>query len=279
MDQVEENFKELRNTADKLETKVRTIYKDIEERVKFYKNVDTKIEEISKSDQVVTLNVGGKKYKLKLSSLLKFKDTFFYGLFTKLIEKDFDFVNKEIFIDRGYEFFDYVIETLLYQHTSYGKVNPKNTKAINQEIEYYKVLSKVAKLSNQVTADIIKVTSTMNSSDLGEGIFDSPENESGGTVVTGNQSLIFELSDSLNIASIFLKGTSQNSFYGKGAKIAISNDGYTYVNIGKIPKNYGKNGTTITCSSNYGKFVKITANSNGFGLSYIQFIKKNDPKV
>jgi hypothetical protein len=101
------------------------------------KDIDAKIEELSNTkDTIISLNVGGKIFKTKTSTLCGFKDSLFYRLVGTHVEKGTE-VPKEIFIDRSYQHFPKILDFLRSKQLSLKGFNKFDKQDILDELEYY----------------------------------------------------------------------------------------------------------------------------------------------
>lgn len=126
---------------------------EVEMKEDKFKQVEQKLEEyISTKDQIITLNIGGKKYLTKLSTLLSVKDTLFYKLVNDYIEKKEE-IPKEIFFDRSYTFFSFILEFLRTKKFNLKSFNRYDREDILAEIEYYGLTS-VLNLNKKCAIDL-----------------------------------------------------------------------------------------------------------------------------
>jgi hypothetical protein len=104
---------------------------------KKFSNPEEQIEElISTKEDIITLNIGGKKFQTKKSTLLRLKDTLFYNLIIQYKNMNQE-IPKEIFIDRGYTHFKLILDILRTNQFTF-KGRPKiEREELLDEFEYY----------------------------------------------------------------------------------------------------------------------------------------------
>lgn len=152
---------------------------EVEEKQKKFKEIENKFDEIIKTkDSWIKLNIGGKIFKTKLSTLLSIKDTLFYNLLSLHIENNTDIPN-EIFIDRSFENFDLILDFIRNKNVNikgkdklqrlqiiddfdfYGLDHFKQGKKNEVDIEWDQSLSKAGACTVDINdGRILKVHST-----------------------------------------------------------------------------------------------------------------------
>jgi hypothetical protein len=128
----------------------RAIYENIEkglkehkeqilQRINYYKDREDKVEEFSKSDEYLKINVGGKVFRLRLSLLFKKKDSLFSSILIKMWMDKYNFMEKGIFIDRDFEYFPFVIDYLMTGEIYDDDDSDEQRLKILEELYYYRL--------------------------------------------------------------------------------------------------------------------------------------------
>jgi len=111
--------------------------KDVESKEERFKKLDQQMDEyLSTKDKVIFLNIGGKKYQTKISTLLSVKDTLFHNIVTSFISKNED-PPKELFFDRSYNHFPLILEYLRTKVISLKQYTRYDREEVVAELEYY----------------------------------------------------------------------------------------------------------------------------------------------
>ena len=130
---------ELMNLKSKMESLEEDLTKqliDAEVRYKKWFEIDKEVEEMRKNQtDIITINVGGKLFQTKLDTLLSVKDTFFYKI---VVSKRVDIQN-ELFIDRSYKFFKYILTYLRYQKVNISTLSTIDIEDLQEEANFYEV--------------------------------------------------------------------------------------------------------------------------------------------
>jgi hypothetical protein len=134
---LKDNLLGLKDKLECLEKEFETKLANSSVKEQKLKEIDTKIEELRDTkDSIISLNIGGKVFKTKTSTLLAFKDSLFYRLFGTHVEKGTE-VPKEIFIDRSYQHFPKILDYLRSKQLSLKGFNKFDKQDILDELEYY----------------------------------------------------------------------------------------------------------------------------------------------
>jgi len=100
----------LKEKLEAIEAEFEVKLEEVERKNQKYEEVDSKLEELlSQNNSLMSLNVGGKVFQTRLSTLLSIKDTLFYYVLAKRVMSNAD-VHEEIFVDRNYTNFDFFLE-------------------------------------------------------------------------------------------------------------------------------------------------------------------------
>jgi len=84
----------------------------------------------------VRINVGGKIFNTKFSNLLNVKDTIFYCLLAKRLDRDGE-VPKNFFFDRNYTYFPLILDYLRNKSLSLRAFNKEQKAEIVEELDFY----------------------------------------------------------------------------------------------------------------------------------------------
>lgn len=96
----------LKGKLELLEKELTDQMMELEVKAQKWHDIDEEAEKTTKSNnQVINIDVGGRKFQTKLETLMSVKDTLFYKLF---LANKLD-LTKEIFIDRNGEVFGVIL--------------------------------------------------------------------------------------------------------------------------------------------------------------------------
>jgi len=111
---------------------------EVEEKESRFKQVEDQLKNyLEEKDKIIFLNIGGKVYQTKISTILSVKDTVFYKLLTSYIEKGEE-MPKELFFDRGYNHFPVILEYLRTKKFNIKEIkNRFDREEVISELTYY----------------------------------------------------------------------------------------------------------------------------------------------
>ncbi len=257
---------------------------DVEKKNEKYAEIDKKIDEYVKSNNnLICLNIGGKIFKTRLSTLLSERDTFFYYIVAQRIEK-YEKVEEEMFFDRSYTNFDFFmdylrtkkycilnktkadLDELLNDSNFYGfSVITEHIEELMKEVEFVNMDGSSNKYSNCGNHTI----KDLHNKDLTKGV-----------TVQSPYTLIIEFNMQHSFEKIEVGGFSGNTSAfaasnGSNAKIYVSNDKSSWGSeVGKLPSDYGNKVQTVTlnktCTAKYIKFQHNTY----IGMGYLNVMRK-----
>ena len=100
----------LKTKLENLESELTNQMMDLEVKAEEWHKRDEEVGELAKKhkDVIITLDIGGKNFQTKLETLLSLKDTLFYKIF---LANRLD-LKQEIFIDRNYDNFHFILSYL-----------------------------------------------------------------------------------------------------------------------------------------------------------------------
>jgi hypothetical protein len=142
----------LKSKLESIESTLEGQMKDLEVREDKFKKMDNQVGEIIKTqNQIVRLNIGGKKFATTTETLLSVKDTLFYKL---ILAKHFD-LSKEIFFDRSPHMFPYLIDYFRYHKINYTRFNKEQLEELYTEADYYEIGDIADRLDKKNEIDFI----------------------------------------------------------------------------------------------------------------------------
>lgn len=142
--QIKDDLFGLKNKLEDIETQLNSQLKDLDEKEEKWKVVDKEVDELIKTqNRVIRLNVGGKKFAVRLDTLVSVKDTLFYKI---IMSKKVD-LTQEFFFDRSPTVFPIILDYLRYKHVDYKNFSSEQLQFLEKESEYYEVT--ISKLDNR----------------------------------------------------------------------------------------------------------------------------------
>jgi hypothetical protein len=258
-------IQEVRDNITNIETSVRTNLNKFEDKIRKYNQVDGLIEKYCEEykDKTVTLDVGGKIFRLTVPKLLSCRDSLFNQLF--IDDKD-AFLNEDYFIDRDPANFKYILEYLTLGNISLPRNDPE---PIIKELKYYNMTSPLVNpkkfeknvvdyIDVEINGQFVIPDSSTNLEDLKD------NNHEAAICCTGsNGHIIFELEDLVKISKFEIRGVTVNDKLwspceGIKGQVYLSTNKLTWTKVAKIPKNYGRGISQVKCNTMLAKYVKFT---------------------
>jgi hypothetical protein len=255
--------------------------KDVAEKETRYKELDDRIEEIIKSkNNIVRLNVGGKIFKTRVSTLLASKDTIFYYLVSKELEENSELNDKEFFFDRSYKFFPIILDYLRTKNCSYKNYNKFEIEDLFEESQFYGITEMISTLEEmKKEIEIVSMDAAPRYSNAGTHNFEDLKDRSltKGVCVQSPYHIIFELNYEHEIGGIEIGGWNGNSslWYvanGTNTVISTSTDKIIWNRVGTIPSNFGAQIIEVSLTPSFSKYVKFQ-HSSYLGIGYLKFLK------
>lgn len=108
--------------------------KDQKQEITKVRNTEEKIAELLDKDKIIKLNIGGKIFQTKVSTLKANPDTLFY----KALQANEG--TKELFFDRSFNFFPVILDFLIYKSINLKKFNKYDRQDIEDELQYYGIM-------------------------------------------------------------------------------------------------------------------------------------------
>jgi soluble cytochrome b562 len=258
--------------------------KEVENKESKFKKIDEQIDElVNKKDSVIKLNVGGKIYQTKISTLLSVKDT----LFTKIVSSALDNNETitELFFDRSFDHFHIILD---YLRTK--QFNPKGMKKwqideMREECEYYGIgnieevlaeMQKEVEFINWENSGRYSTAGTHNLADLKDRTMMK------GICVQSPYFITIEFNYEHEFEEIEVGGWGGNTslWYpgnGANAQILTSKDKVTWVEIGKLPSTFTNVVTLLKVKKTTAKYIKFQHNSY-LGLGFLNIIRSGVKK-
>jgi hypothetical protein len=276
-----DQLKALKNKLNTLEDDFTTQLIEVSQRSEVWYKRDEEISNILKNDNpTVVLNVGGQIFQTKLETLLQIKDTMFYRL---ILSKQLDY-KREIFIDRNYQNFKYIISYLRNKKLNTDKFTSKLMDEINDEAKFYEI-TELVELLDETKREITFIKfecngqySTAGTHKLEDITNYEDKSMMKGICVNSPGWIIFELNREADFEEIEVGGWKGNSGLwsssnGSASTILTSCDKNTWTTIGTIPTNFGNAICKVNCLNARGRYIKLQ--STGYlGVGYFRVLRK-----
>lgn len=276
---IKNDLSNLKSKLENIEGEFESKLKEVESKESKFKKIDEQIEElISKKDSVVKLNVGGKIFQTKISTLLSVKDTLFSKIITSSLDNN-EPIN-EIFFDRSFDYFHYILDYLRCKSFKPNGLNKYDLDELKDEAEYYGI-SYIDDLITDLQKEVEFVTfessgrystaGTHNLSDLKD------KSLMKGICVQSPYFITIELNFEHEFEELEIGGFNGNSslWYpgnGSGSRILTSKDKSTWVDVGAIPSTYSSTITNVKVKRTCAKYIKFQHNSY-LGIGYLNIIR------
>jgi hypothetical protein len=134
----------IRNELDFLRTKLEELDLGITKQVaeaeiksKIYCESDTLLSDYVKfNNKIITINVGGKVFQTKLSTLMQFRDSLIYIFFCKCLLKGED-IPSTLFFDRNYTYFPLIMDYIRTGFLNKNNLSRNEKEELENELIYY----------------------------------------------------------------------------------------------------------------------------------------------
>ena len=269
----------LKSKLDLIEGEFENKLKDVENKEKKFEKLDAQIEELlSKSDSLIKLNVGGKVYQTKLSTLLSIKDTLFTRIVNSYLDKNEQV--KEIFFDRSFKQFDKILDYLRTKKICVKGWKKAEIEEFGEECTYYGI-NAIDDILNELKKEIVFVNfeASPKYSTAGTHKLEDLTNRNltGGICVQSPYEITIELNYDHEFEKIEIGGYNGNSsaWYagnGSGAKILTSVDKNKFVEVGTIPSNFGATIQAVTLKKSTARYIRFKHTSY-LGVGYLKIFK------
>ncbi len=292
--QLRSNISEINKKICNIESNILSKCDEMDKKTEKFKNIDDQILHIKKNDsQICTINVGGKIFHSKLSTLLSSKNNIFYKYIYRLLESGKS-LSYEFFFDRPFKKFDTILNLMRYSQdilkTKDDKTlcpiiasmiqfnNEYENEDLLNECQYYglyELIDQIDKFSRVI--EIIGMDASPKYSTAGDHDYRSlsdEKNKEGGVCVQSPYEIILELNYIHTIKSVDIKGWDGNTSIwnagnGVGAKISTSIDKYDWKEVGKLPSPMNSIVNVPLTVSN-ARYVKFK-HTGYLGLGYVKF--------
>lgn len=119
-------------------SKIAILTKTIEEKEKTWRELQDKIDkEIAKAKGKIKLDVGGQLFTCSKGNLLKYENTYFYGMLSSgKWQPDED---GTYFIDRNPKYFPYILDFFRTDDISVEELSELEIKKLLDEVDYYQI--------------------------------------------------------------------------------------------------------------------------------------------
>lgn len=273
----------LKNKLDHIEKNIVEKVEDIETKEEKWEEFEIKVKEIRETNKedIISINVGGKKFATKLQTLLNIKDNLFYKL---IISKRFNFQNG-IFIDRSSKMFPYILEYFRNQEINIKRFSKEELEELREEAIYYEVLPLETILGDSKGIKYISMEVSSfylsNNQIIGQTTPDVllDTNLNTGVCTNSNGKILLELERPVVINEIEIGGFTGKSDcvleegYGSGSSISTSMDKNKWTNVGAVPSGFGNKIIKFSVTTSTAKWIKLE-NTNRIGIGYFKIVEK-----
>ena len=282
----------LRDELMNLKSKLEALEKDLtdqmmelEVKAEKWAKLDEEAENLVKVHQdVVCLDIGGKKFQTKLSTLLSTKDTLFYKL---ILSQKLD-LKQEIFIERNYNYFHVILSFLRNKKVNLNGYKTKELQDIYNEAEFYQVtelldlvdeLSREIKYLSYTSNGEYRSGNTLAGTNNIEHLNDFEDRSmKNGICATSPGWIILELNREVEFSEVEIAGWGGNTSVwaqsnGSGCKIYTSVDKIQWTDVGTHTGGYDRI-SKIVCRKTTARYVKIQSTTY-LGVGYFKIIKSD----
>ena len=276
----------LKSKLELLEKELTDQMMELEVKAEKWAQVDEEAEKIIKDNKNlnILLDVGGQKFQTKLETLLSLKDTLFYRL---VLAKKINLA-EEIFIDRDYKYFYVILSFLRNKKVNINNFSSKELKEIKEEADFYEMtdlnsnideaLRELKFISFEVNANYTSGENTAGTQNIDH--INDFEDRSCMKGICANSPgwIIFEVNREVEFSEVEVGGWKGNTGLwgttnGNGARILVSNDKSSWVDVGTVGNNLGEI-NTVSVTKNKSKYIKILGTSY-LGVGYFRIIKSD----
>lgn len=240
------------------------------------------LSEADSKKTIVKINVGGKVFSFKLTTIINSTNTIFAEM---LLNKEWLYKD-ELFIDRSYDYFGYIACFLRHNNVNIYNLPNEECNLLLEEAEFYNIIPLINIIKNKLNEIYfinleIGRNVTLNEELIGTNNIEDLNNFKDtscnkGVVVDKNSFIILELNKLISLKSLII-GAIKNDFfdeskgYGVGAKIETSEDKNTWKQVGQINSDFVNKPVKHSLESSNAKFIKFT-NSKYIGLGYCKVV-------
>lgn len=284
MSNIKNDLSGLKSKLESIEGEFENKLKEVESKDAKFKKIDEQIEElISKKDSLIKLNVGGKIFQTKLSTLLSVKDTLFAKIIVSYQESNESFT--ELFFDRSFDQFHIILDYLRTKSFNPKGMTKPEIDDLKTEVEYYGISEIDEVLTDlQKEVEFVSFEGSPRYSTAGTHNVKDLKDKSlmKGICVQSPYDIIINLNFEHEFDKIEIGGWNGNTslWYpgnGSNSKILTSKDKKTWVEVGTIPSNYGATIQTVSLKKSSAKHIKFQHNSY-LGIGYLNVIRIGEVK-
>lgn len=284
MSLLKDDLSGLKSKLQNIEGEFESKLKEVESKENKFKRIDEQIDDlVNKKDSIISINVGGKVFQTKTSTLLSVKDT----LFTKLVSNALDNNETltELFFDRNFEHFHIILDYLRTKQFNAKGMKKWQIDELREESEYYGI-----DYIQEILAELLKEVEFVNWENSGRYSNAGTHNLADlkdrslmkGICVQSPYFITIELNYEHEFEEIEVGGWNGNTsiWYpgnGSGAQILTSKDKSTWVEVGKLPSNFTSTITTVKLKKTTAKYIKFQHNSY-LGLGFLNIIRTGTKK-
>jgi hypothetical protein len=271
----------LKEKLELIEAEFEVKLDEVDKKNEKYAEVDGKIDELlEKNNSLMSLNVGGKIFQTRLSTLLSIKDTLFYYVIAKRVMANVD-IHDEIFIDRNFNNFDFFLDYLRTKKFSLSGFTKLQIDELAVEADFYGVtdiLDVITDVQKEVEIVSMEGTSAKYSTAGTHNFKDLKSTDlNTGICVQSPYTMIFELNFEHEFDKIDVGGYNGNTSVwgvtnGANSKIYTSKDKTTWVEVGTLPTDFGNKVQTVSLKKTTAKYIKFQHTSYT-GLGHLKIIK------
>jgi hypothetical protein len=277
-------LRDVKEGVNLVEEKVKSTLHKFEDKLHKIQEVDSLIKRYCEEykDVVVTLNVGGKIYRLSVPKLLSCKDSLFNKLF--IDNKDEFIKQEEFYIDRDPKYFKVIIEYLTLGYIPIPRNDPE---PVIEELKFFNMLEPLSNNSKWEDKNVvdyidyeINLPYLVNDLPVADDDIDSLKTDSkdAGICCNPNGHIVFELDDTVKLTKIDMRGVTINESIwrpssGQKGSIFGSANKINWIKLSKIPKNYGRGITSFNCKSIPCKYLKFS-HTGLFGIGYLKLYQE-----
>jgi hypothetical protein len=271
----------LKEKLEAIEAEFEVKLEEVERKNQKYEEVDSKLEELlSQNNSLMSLNVGGKVYQTRLSTLLSIKDTLFYYVLAKRVMSNSD-IHEEIFVDRNFTNFDFFLDYLRTQKFSLAGFVKSQVDELGIDADYYgftEILNQILDVQKEVDFIGMEGTSAKYSTAGTHNFKDLKTTDlNTGVCVQSPYTIIIEFNFEHEFDKIDVGGYNGNTSVwgvtnGANSKIYTSKDKVTWTEIGTIPHDFGNKISNLSVKKTIAKYIKFQHTSY-VGLGHLKIIK------
>ena len=134
---VRQELKHLKSEIEKFEKNLEKGLTNLDIKSKSYQEADNKLQEAVKIKYtIISLNVGGKSFQVKLSTLISKKDSLFYIYLSKFL-KEHNSIPSTLFFDRNYIYFPLIMDFIRTNYLHTKNLSKQEKEDLFEEIEFY----------------------------------------------------------------------------------------------------------------------------------------------